>query len=151
MVSLKSVNVLIEIILAIAILAGSAFWSWTFFSPSYLPPTTYYSLTVLNSPISSDDDKIIGQVILARRKNCPGIANRSILRVIDNKLSEEIIYRDAVPTAASHIGDGIIFIFKVPVPRPRISGNYVYRSTLRFDCDGRIFTIETPAAPFQIR
>src|SRR3990167_9026316 len=135
MVSLRSACVVIDIILGGIVLAGSVFWSWTFFSPAYLPPTKYVSMSILNSPISEIDDYMVGQAVIDRRRNCPGYVNRTILLFVGNEGAEEIIHRDIVQIPTTNVGDGVIVVFKMQLPRPRIPGNYIYRGIVRFDCD----------------
>jgi len=146
-----SLDRLLNIGLMGIIFIGSVFWSWTFFSPMYLPPVKYNSLTILNSPISDEDDGIIGQVVFDRRRNCSGEVRRAIVRLVGSNGNEEIVYRDIVPTAPTKIGEGVVVSFKMMLPRPRQAGSYIYRGIVRFDCDGKVFTLETPAAPFQVR
>ncbi len=148
-VSLRIASFALNVLLGAILMVGSAFWSWSYWSNASRAPTAYLSTVILNN-IAVPGENLIGQVTLNKRKNCPGVVERFIVRLLDDNGREEIVARDQVQAVTTDIAEGINVIFRMPVPKDAVAGNYVFRSNARFDCSGRIFTLMIPSSPFRV-
>ena len=149
MVSLKTVNYVVESVLALIILAGSIFWSWTFFSPDSLPPVKYLSIAILTRAVPPGGT-IVGRVTSDRRRQCEGHTDRYVIKLDKDNGGEEQIYTDTVKATPTELGESINVIFRLKLPSDIALGLYVYRAFLHSNCDDKKWRIPVPEASFRV-
>ena len=137
----------VNVFLGIVILCITSALSFIYWAPAYQPPIKYLSIAIMNKDMKSGD-MLRGRVTFDRRRNCPATSYRAILKVNPSG-EDELVHRDVVTQGATEIGESINLIFTMPLPKLE-PGNYTFRATARFDCDGHIFTIELPTAGFNV-
>ena len=136
-------------VLGATILVGTAFVSLHYWLDEYAPPVKYLSIAVLNKEVHAGDILSL-RTTADRRRNCPGKVSRFIARLSSDGKESEAIYSDKVSISPTAIGESISNRFNIKLPDKMDVGTYVYRAEARFECDGRIFTLEIPAAGFVV-
>lgn len=149
MVSLRTVNYIIESMLGIIVLAGSIFWSWTFFSPDAQPPFKYLSVAILTRT-ATPGGTIIGRATSDRRRMCQAHTDRYVVKIDPSNGSEENIYSDTVKTTPTEIGESISVVFRLKLPGDIVPGLYIYRAFVHADCEGKKWRIPVPEASFRV-
>ena len=138
-----------EISLAMVVLAGSIYWSWTFFSRNNLPPIKYLSVAVLTRSIYPGDT-LIFRTTSDRREECFGKVDRFFIKMTND--GENLAYHDQVDTTPARVGEGVNVTFKIKTSEDLEPGNYVYRAIVNIPatCTGRPWRIEVPEASFRV-
>lgn len=149
MVSLKNITYLIEGMLALIILAGSVFWSSTYFSAGSLPPVKYLSIAILTRAVTPGGT-IIGRVTSDRRKQCAAHTDRYVIKLDSVNGGEEQVYADTVKATPTELGESISVIFRLKLPDDIAPGLYMYRAFLHANCDGKKWRIPVPEASFRV-
>jgi hypothetical protein len=145
-----SLNRALNVILGLAVLVGSAFWSWTYWSPAYQVPVKYLSIAILTRTIEPGGT-IIGRTTSDRIRQCPTTPTDRYIINLSSNGSEETVFHDLADATPVELGLSKSVLFRMKLPADRVPpGNYIFRAFAHYDCNGQKWTLQIPEASFRV-